>query len=153
MASSFITKDNIHGFWVDDAIMQVACWGIVNVIDNSPSLHKHYWLKTEFRECVYDNMQGIFVGFMDIHLDDFLITEERRNLLNEVVTGANFFFLNKGEFISTDELNSFQLIKETKREWIFPLETKRLIKLLDYIADVINDNISIRESDEINYEF
>ena len=37
MASSFITIDNVHGFWISDSLMQVVCWGIINVIDEISS--------------------------------------------------------------------------------------------------------------------
>jgi hypothetical protein len=37
MASSFITKDEEHGFWINDALMQVACWGLVSAIDREQS--------------------------------------------------------------------------------------------------------------------
>ncbi|CAN5296715.1 hypothetical protein BH20BAC1_BH20BAC1_19630 [soil metagenome] len=130
MASSFITKDNVYGFWVKDSLMQVICWGIVNVIDNTFSDYKHYWLKNELREHIYNNSQGIFIGFMHLRLDEFLINQERKDLFNEVIYQTKEFFLAKGDYIPIKDLNEFQLIKEAKREWLSPLETKRMIKIL-----------------------
>jgi hypothetical protein len=153
MASSFITKDNIHGFWVNDSLMQVVCWGLVNVIDTTPSNDKNYWLKKEHREHIYDNSQGIFIGFMNLRLDDFLINQERKNIFKEIIFEAKKYFLHKGEYISAKDLNDFQLISESKREWLSPLETKRIIKILSYLNDVVNDKIIIKDSDEIDYEF
>ena len=153
MASSFITKDNIHGFWVNDSLMQVVCWGLVNVIDRTPSNDKNYWLNNEHREHIYDNSQGIFIGFMNLRLDEFLINLERTNLFKEIILEAKQYFLDKGEYISAKDLNDFQLIGETKREWLSPLETKRIIKILSYLDDVVSDKIIIKDSDEINYEF
>lgn len=153
MASSFITKDNLYGFWVNDSLMQVICWGLVNIIDITPSNDKNYWLKNEHRESIYDNSQGIFVGFMNLRLDEFLINQERKKLFQEIIFETKKFFLDKGNYISVKDLNNFQLINETKREWLSPLETKRLIKILNYLDDVVNDNIIIKDSDEIDYDF
>ena len=153
MASSFITKDNLYGFWVNDSLMQVICWGLVNIIDITPSNDKNYWLKNEHRESIYDNSQGIFVGFMNLRLDEFLINQERKKLFQEIIFETKKFFLDKGNYISIKDLNNFQLINETKREWLSPLETKRLIKILNYLDDVVNENIIIKDSDEIDYDF
>jgi hypothetical protein len=152
MASSFITKDNIHGFWVNDALMQVVCWGIVNVIDEIPS-NDSFWVKGEFREHIFDNSQGIFIGFMNLGLREYLINQERNNLFNEILFEVRCFFKKKGDFIPMNELNDFQLIEETKREWISPLETKRVIKILDYLDDTVNERITIKDNDKINYDF
>ncbi len=153
MASSFITKDNIHGFWIDDSLMQVVCWGIANVIDAIPSNVKNYWLTNDCRERIYDNSQGIFIGFMNLGLDDFLINQERKNLFSEILYRTKEFILARGDYISVDDLNDFQLISEVKREWISPLETKRIIKVLSYIDDVVNDKITSEDIDEIDYDF
>jgi hypothetical protein len=153
MASSFITKNNLHGFWIDDSIMQVVCWGLVKAIDIVPLNDHNYWLKKEQREIIYDNSQGIFIGFMNIHLDEFLINQERKNHFLEIIFETKNIFLKKGEYISIKELNDFQLIKVTSRKWLSSLETKRLVKILNFLEDVVNDKITFKVSDEINYDF
>jgi hypothetical protein len=153
MASSYITKDNVYGFWVDDSLMQVVCWGLVHAIDLTSSMDNKHWLKNEYREVVFDNSQGIFIGFMNLRLDEFLINQERKNDLKEIISETINFFLNKGEYISVEDLNSFQLINETKREWVSPLATKQLIEILNYLDELIDDKIYIKDSDEIDYAF
>jgi len=152
MASSFITKDNVHGFWISDSLMQVVCWGIVNVIDEISS-NNNLWLKKELREHSYNNSQGIFIGFMHLRLGEFLINQERKNLFNEIILKTKKFLSNKGEYIPIKDLNDFQLISETKHKWQSPLKTERVIKILNYLEDVVNDKITIKDSDEINYDF
>lgn len=150
MASSFITKDKVHGFWISDSLMQVVCWGIVNVIDGT-FLNKESWLKDELREHIYNNSQGIFNGFMHLSLDEYLINHERKNLFNEIILDTKKFFLSKGDYIPIKDLNDFQLISETKHEWQSPLETERLIKILKYLEDVVNDKTTNKDSDSIDY--
>lgn len=152
MATSFITKDKIHGFWIHDSLMQVACWGIVSVIDMN-SLDSESWLKENLREHIFNNSQGIFVGFMHLELEEFLIKPERIQLFNEILDKTKSLFLSKGEGIPLHELNSFQKIQETAHRWISPLPTQRVVKVLTWLEDVVNDNILIKASDEIDYQF
>ncbi|MDI9363587.1 MAG: hypothetical protein QM541_01455 [Flavobacterium sp.] len=153
MATSFITKDNVYGFWINDSLMQVICWGLVSIIDEVPPTGLNNWLKTDFREIINDNSQGIFSGFMNLRFDEFLINQERENLFKDILYKTKKFFLSKGDYIPTNELNDFQLVYETKREWLYPLDTKRLIKVLNFILNVVNENIYIKEDDDIDYGF
>lgn len=153
MASSFITKDNVYGFWINDSLMQVVCWGLVKIIDTTSTNDENFWLKNQHREIIYNNSQGIFIGFMHLDLDEFLITEGQKKLFSDIIFKTKIFFISKGEYITTKDLNDFQSIPETKREWLSPLETKRIIKILNYLDDLINDKITIRASDVIDYEF
>ncbi len=153
MASSFITKDGVHGFWVNDSLLQVVCWGIVKVLDNLPDIKNNYWIKNDFRNHIYNCSQGIFIGFIDLHLDEFITNEVRKEMMNSIIDEVNKDFLMKGEFISIKELNNFQLIKETRREWITPLPTERILKVIFYLKNLINGKIKTKEDDDIEYDF
>lgn len=150
MSSSFITKDRIHGFWINDSLMQVACWGLVNVIDQRST--RENWMD-EFRDHLYNNSQGVFVGFMHLRLGDFLINDHRKQAVVDLVKETEKFFLKKGEYLDKDELNAFQIVTETKALWLSSLETKRMIKILDCLIDLVQDNVYTKAGDEINYDF
>ena len=147
MASSFITMDDTHGFWIRDSLMQVVCWGLVIVIDEIPD--DDFWAKGTFREHIFNNSQGIFVGFMHLLLDEYLITQKRKIDFCQIILNTKRFFLNKGDFIAIKELNDFQMIRDTKATWQSPLETSRVIKILSFLQDVVNNEIG----DEKEYEF
>jgi hypothetical protein len=152
MATSFISKGGDHGFWVRDSLLQIVCWGFYNVLDNSAILLPD-WMKGEYREYVYHCSQGLFIGFTTLRLEEYLVNPERIHQYNELIQYARDFFLNKGEYISEGEVNGFQMVADTRSNWTKPFETKRAMKILDYIEDVINDRISIKVSDKIDYDF
>lgn len=153
MASSFITKDGLHGFWVNDSLLQVVCWGIVKVIDDLPDVKSNFWIKNDFRKHIYNCSQGIFIGFIDLHLDEFITNDNRKELMNSIIDNVNNYFFNKGEFIPIKELNDFQIIKETKRVWVSPLSTQRVLKIIFYLKNLVNDKIETKEDDAIEYDF
>jgi uncharacterized protein YutD len=118
---------------------------------DKPPFNNVFWVKGEFREHTFNNSQGIFIGFMHLRLEKFLVDQERKMLFDEILVEAKNFFSNMGDLVSVEDLNAFQLVKETKRTWLEPLETKRVIKILDYLELVVNDNL--KNKGEINYGF
>ena len=152
MATSFITMDEVHGFWIGDSLMQVVCWGLVNTIDNS-KVPEEEWMKGEFREHIYNNSQGLFVGFMHLRLGEFLNSPSRKEAFKNCIERTKKFFFDKGEAIPIEELNDFQLIEETKAKWILPLEVTRVIKVLNYLEDMVDGKLTIKGSDKIDYKF
>jgi hypothetical protein len=154
MATSFISKheDSVHGFWIKDSLMQIICWAFYNVIDD-PLIKVPDWMDGEFKEYLYNCSQGLYVGFTTLNLGKYVLSDERVRQFNDLIESAKQYFLRKGDYINTDEINAFQKIAETKREWLSPFETARAIKILDYIEDVINDRITIKVNDTIDYEF
>lgn len=147
MASSFITKDNIYGFWLHDSLIQVVSWVMVNVVDQN-FLKDRPWLR-EFRDDLFNNSQGMFVGFMSLRLNDFIITPERKQLYADIINEAKKFVRERGNFFSPDDLNSFQLIQDTKHEWTSTLPTKEVIKIFEIIEDLINDKLSTTANDTL----
>jgi hypothetical protein len=151
MATSFITKDDTHGFWIPDSIMQVVCWGMMNAIDGHPDFPP--LVRNEFRKHLFDCSQGYFVGFMYLGFDDYFKNEGDMDVFKDVLVDTENFFRSKGESISVEELNAFQLEEHTRSTWVKPLETKRLINILDYLKDLADDKITTKSGDEINYSF
>lgn len=142
----------MHGFWINDALTQIICWGFLNVIDD-PSFTGPAWMREEFGKYIYHCSLGLFVGFTTLSLKKYIQTEENIEQYNDLIVSTKSFFWAKGDFIPTEELTSFQTEKSTRTIWLEPFETKRAIKILDFIQDVVNDRITIKVSDEINYEF
>jgi hypothetical protein len=150
MSSSFITIDNEHGFWIDDAFMQIACWGLVEVIDKDSEF---VLMKGNFRDHLFDNSQGIFVGFMHLDLETYLVDQVHIETFKKCIDKTKFFFLNKGDSLSTEELNSFQLNEQTKAEWTLPLKTKRIIKVLGFLEALVDGRLKYTGKDHIKYDF
>ena len=144
MASSFIKWEigDTDGFWVKDSLMQVVCWGMINVIDRFDS-NDDDWLKIDAREHFYNVSQGIFVGFISLNLDEYLISRERINTFNKIIDETRLLFQGIGEYIDVDTLNDFQKIKETRAVWFSPLETELLIRVLICISAIVNHDIAL----------
>jgi len=152
MGTSFISKDENHGFWIRDSLLQIICWAFYNVL-NDPSIPLPDWMQTEYKDYLYDCSQGLFVGFTTLRLSEYLSDPENTRPYTELIQYARIYFFNKGEIIVEDEINEFQKNTETQRKWIAPFETKRALKILGYLEDVINDRITIKVGDKIDYEF
>lgn len=152
MATSFISKDGVHGFWVNDALVQIICWGFLNVIDN-PSVESAAWTRTEFRKYIYHCSLGYFVGFTTLSLNKYIQTHENEKEFNSLIEDTKKFFSAKGDLIPAEEINAFQHDESTRRTWLHPFETKRAIKILEYIRKVANDIMPIRVDDSIDYSF
>jgi hypothetical protein len=58
-----------------------------------------------------------------------------------------------GSEIPVEQLNAFQHVDATRSEWHAPFKSARAINILNYIKDVVNDGLSIKASDEIDYKF
>jgi hypothetical protein len=70
-----------------------------------------------------------------------------------MIKKMRLFFASKGDFISTEELNAYQKSNDTKLTWSVPIETKRLFRVLDFLADVVNDRITTKADDVVDYTF
>lgn len=149
MATSFITKNDKYGFWIADSLMQIVCWGILKTIDSNEFPKNEDWLKVDFRELAYNNAQGYFNGFMYLDLHKFLIDQERISIFNKVIVDTKVFFLQKGDTFSPEEFEKFKTDSKLRRNWSEPIETKRLLNILDYLSDVVNDKITTTASDPI----
>lgn len=152
MATSFITMNDVNGFWVDDGLMQVACWGIVCAIDNSKT-NNIEWMKNGFREHIFNNSQGMFVGFMHLSLDEYLTSESHFSSFIECIAYARKIFLGFGDLIPAEWANNFQLIDNTRREWLKPIETIAVIKLLNSLELVVKGEYKLKAIDTNGYEF
>ncbi|NJO25406.1 MAG: hypothetical protein HC867_06010 [Bacteroidia bacterium] len=75
---------------------------------------------------------------MHLKLNEYLNSKERIQAFKECIDKTKLFFLDKGSFISIDELNAFQLINETKHEWVQPLEVNNLINLLNQLEELVD---------------
>lgn len=151
MATSFITMDHEQGFWVNDAYTQVVCWGIVHSIDNL-SESEFYWMKGNFREHLFHCSQGVFIGFINLGLDEYLINDERKIQMKRCIEKTKTFFRSKGDTIPVGELNAFQLVSETKVNWTKPLSITIPLKMLRYIDMIIDGKLTLGLGDEITWD-
>jgi hypothetical protein len=154
MATSFISlsHDSPYGFWIHDALLQILCWGLGNVIDGLED-EDVQWAKGEYRAYLFYASQGYFVGFTTLRFDEHLVDDQRKNTFKKLLEKTKAFFTAKGEYLPVDELNAFQLEPNTRRTWVSDLKTSRILKVLDFTQMVVEGTITIKASDKIDYEF
>lgn len=146
MASSFIDFKG-KGFWIRDNILNLTLCFLYTKMSESilPS-----WA-IEFGDLIKENATGEFYGFVDLELDRFLISVERRQffigLLDETTEtlsngGSNLhiteFYKRTSDFFGLGDIN---------------VEISRLIKVIEYLKGLVKGEITTVESDPIDYFF
>jgi hypothetical protein len=153
MASSFISKDNIYGFWVNDSIFQVVCRFLFIVISKQKSKNeKEIWVD-ELLKLLDNNAKGFYHSYMHLDFDDILKSDIIKNKFKEFCILTQNELFEMGEFISNNDLILWYNREEIGYKWVSPLGTKRIIKVIDYLQDIINNDINYKVSDEVNYDF
>lgn len=152
MASSFITKDNKHGFWIYDNLFQITCRLLCIVIEKNFITKSEDWVK-KLHLLLDKNAKGFFHSYMHLDLDEFVINDFRKSFINQIIGITKEYIEDNGECITIDQLRSWHESGEIEYEWSSPIGKDRLKKILTFLGDVVNDKISIMVGDEINYDF
>lgn len=153
MASSFISKDNKYGFWIRDSVFQIACRCLCSAIENESFDEKDRKWVDEFFILLDLNAKGIFHSYMHLDLDEVLIDQDRKPILSKICIQAEKYAKEKGEFIPVALLKDWYDNEKISYKWDSSFEVSRLVKVFNYLRDLIDDKIIIKVNDEINYEF
>src|ERR1051325_4316007 len=102
MGSSFIDFRG-YGFWARDATIEVWLYLLVQESDRLET--KPDWLK-ETRDHWHIQATVGFVGWVHPQLDDFLISQDRINLVMGLCERALKWLNNQGEYLPRNYLNS-----------------------------------------------
>lgn len=157
MARSFICFDNSDtseeqiGFWISDSLLQVACRFIIEAIDNN-SDGRYQWLKDDMRNHVYNNSVGLFGGFMHLNLSEYLSNDEKKEQFVTIIHAAKHLVADKDQ-LTVDELNAFRVNENVQGEWVKPLSTKSIIKVLNWIEMLILGDLKTTVNDRTEGEF
>lgn len=152
MASSFITKDSKHGFWIHDSIFQVVSRLIYRVIEKEYINETDSWIG-EIQSLLDKNAKGIFHSYMHLNLDKLLSENDRVKKMTNICESTKGHVAQYGQHISSVELGEWFRSGEIGYQWNHPIETDRIVKVIQYLEDVINDKITIQVSDRVDYEF
>ena len=109
------------------------------------------WLKEIQKDYRYISW-GHFPGCIDLSLDEYLVNEDRIFIYLKILEEIKKELIGRGELISKEELNSYTE-DEAQRVWGEDLETERIIKVLNFIKDLIDGRLIIKASDPIDYFF
>ena len=149
MATSFVNyKEN--GFWANDQLLIIVAHYLYKDYDNKNDLEN--W-EQDFMGVIKDNADGYFVGFMDFDFDLFLINQNRITSFLNIIKQTKIHINSKGSYISSKELNLINVIEDVKILWTDDIECNRIIKLLDYIEYLVQGELKIKSSDNIDYSF
>jgi hypothetical protein len=149
MASSFVSFDNIIGFWVSDSLLEITCSYIVKIIDEK-SDEKPEWL-LNMQNLLKENSEGLYPSYMHLGLSDYLNTEERKKYFLEILQLVRRALQKKGDRIEPEELNSFVVNEELQGLWSQPLETSLILKLINFLELLIAGDLKIKVDDPVDY--
>jgi hypothetical protein len=146
MATSFIDF-NGKGFWIRDNILTLTlCFLHTKMSERDLPL----WA-VEFRRLIKENAIGNFYGFVDVELDKCLINVERRNWFMEVLDETKVTIQKSTgdpDFIKfyNGTIKSFEIADVNP-------DISRIIKVLEYLKKLVNNELTTIESDPIDYSF
>jgi len=156
MATSFITKDNKHGFWIHDSVFGLVCMLLHDVIEIDFKGESEEWVK-DIQILLDYNAKGYFHSFMHLKLDELLNDEKRKKKFTAICEKTKKYIRTKYDhYIPSDELTSWYTngkISYNLGKGNYQFETNRLIKTLNYLEDVVNDKTTILVDDKIDYHF
>ncbi|MBS0027188.1 hypothetical protein ACTJJ0_11665 [Chitinophaga sp. 22321] len=146
MASSFIDFKS-KGFWIKDNILNLTLGFLYSKMlecDLPP------WA-IDFRNLIKENAAGHFYGFVDLQLDDFLTSDERR-LFFIILLDKTTQDLNKaGPGLHSTEL--YKRVNDCLDLKGIIIEVDRLTKVIYYLNKLVKGEILTTESDPIDYFF
>ncbi|WP_397364013.1 hypothetical protein [Olleya sp. R77988] len=104
---------------------------------------KPEWLKEHY-EILDNNRLGFSPGMIDLAIDSYLNTQERKNYFTEILEKAKNIVNSKGDEIPVDELKGYDDKKneELRYRVITPLKSNKIIQILDELIKMINEGES-----------
>ncbi|WP_341840872.1 hypothetical protein [Chitinophaga caseinilytica] len=117
-----------RGFWENDGPAGIAAAYLLRYLQELPG--KPDWL-LEFQELVKDNSKGYFVGWMHFSFDEFLVTEERRRLLSEVLQDVRHQLHEMETMLDIEELNALYTDDEHPLMFKGKVNKRIIIDVLD----------------------
>jgi len=148
MASSFISYKE-YGFWIHDGLMEIVAGFIY--VELSKEKNKPDWL-IDMMGLLKRNSLGYYASGMKFKFEDFLATKEKMNFFLELLKQIQNTLLKNGAQTGLRELKN-EIYGDERGYWNEEIETDRLIKIIDYIKELLDGKLMITVSAPINYHF
>jgi hypothetical protein len=134
MATSFVEYKN-QGFWAnDDFICVTAAFIYVSIIHQD---QKPNWL-VEYGEELKENSYGYFVGFTSLCLDDYIIHDNRKAILLNIINEIQKETQKKDSVIDLTYLNEY-LDVDNKNIWYgVKISKDILLNMFKFIEYILN---------------
>lgn len=135
MASSFIEFQQ-NGFWIRDGILEpAASYLYLTIVHYEP---KEDWLLA-MGERIKLNSWGYFNGFMNLHFDEYLRDQYRRDLFIGLIDASMLFLAQKDEILDVAGDAGAYLDEESLRIYSGQgsLERDRVIRVLQFLRKIL----------------
>ena len=144
MAKTFIDYKEDIGFWIPEIFMELTYEYVLQTLH---AIEGDLSIREELIEDIEFNINGLAKGMLTLTWGSFLKNEEQLNEIVLVLNDTKNLLSNKGEYISVEELNEYEVKKkEMASNWPKPIKTAEVIKIIEAIILMLND-----EWDEPNY--
>jgi len=136
MATTYIDYKEDKGFWIAEIYMELTYEYIkqaleqrIDEIDFKEDLNKDLELFTS----------GMFKGMLTLTWSTFLKSKHDNKMIS-ILEDTKTLLQNKGEIITTGELNSYEVKKEEMASiWPKPLKTSEVIKIINILILMFKD--------------
>lgn len=136
MATKIDYKEG-KGFWIAEIYMELTYEYILQAIDN---IEDNLNIREELIEDIEFNINGLAKGMLTLTWHSFLKNDEQVDEMIFVLNNTKNLLLDKGEYISAEELNKYEIKKEdVASKWPKPIKTSEVIKIVEALILMLND--------------
>jgi len=137
--TSYIEFIEEKGFWIKNYFMETTLEYICQAIEKDMNKHPQ-WMKEQY-EILDNNRLGFFPGMMDLAIDSYLTSQERKSYFIGTLEQAKEIIFDKGEEIPVKELKAYDDKKneELRYRVMTSFKTTYISQILDELIKMIND--------------
>ena len=137
MSDTKIDFKDSKGFWINEPYFEMTCNFILQALNAREE-------EFSFREIITKDLtykvNGYDHGMLVITWRDYIKTKEEELQMASILEDAMAIVEAKGEYITTEELNSYEAAKEEQYfafNWPNPLPTQEVGKILDALVKIL----------------
>ena len=128
MATTHIDYKDDKGFWVAEIYIELTYEYILQALNNKTN---QIPIEKNLRKDLELFTSGMFKGMLTLTWDTFLSSEDEQVIVS-ILEDTKTLLQNKGEYISKEELNSYEVKKgEMASVWPKPIKISEVIKIVD----------------------
>lgn len=137
MAETKIDYKDGKGFWIAEVYMELTYEYILQALH---SIEDDLNIREELIWDIEFNIKGFARGMLTLTWHSFLKDKEQIDEMVLVLNNTKNLLLDKGEYISVEELNKYEVKKEDlASHWPKPIQTSEVIKIVDALMLMLQD--------------
>lgn len=129
MATTHIDYKEGKGFWIAEIYIELTYEYILQTLEQ---MNDEITFKEELKDDIHFNINAYAKGMLTLTWHSFLKTLEDEQIMISILESTKILLQSKGNYISVDELNSYEVKKEEMAiKWLKPIKTSEITKIVD----------------------